>query len=110
MTAAEQLAAAIARVIEETAEKIAARGQASPDASLTTVQVAQLLGYHRSFVLRLAKARPPVLKSDGEGRGRRYRPADVEDFRRRLRAANGRIWDVEKMTGRTEGRAATAAH
>jgi hypothetical protein len=96
MTAAEQLAAAIQRVIEETAEKMATRqAPSAPAGSMRTKDVAAIIGYSRRFVNQLAAA--GVLKSDGEGRGRRFRPEYVEDFRRRLKVANGRIWDVERM-------------
>lgn len=111
MTAAEQLAAAIQRVIEEMAEKISARqAPAAPAGAMKAKEVAVILGLSPRFVNQLAAA--GVLKSDGEGRGRRFRPEYVEDFRRRLKAANGRIWNVEALRRptTTEGRAATAAH
>ncbi len=100
MTAAEQLAEALQRVLDEAVSKMAAKLEAAkrPDASLTCKEVAKIIGYHPSFVLRLARG--GILKSDGEGRGRRYRHAYVEDFRRRLQGAGGRIWDLEKMMGR----------
>jgi hypothetical protein len=110
MTAAEQLATAIQRVIEETAEKIAAAQAPAPTGgSMKTAEVATILGFSPRFVLQLARAGD--LKSDGEGRGRRYRPEYVEDFRRRLKAANGRIWDVEALRRptTTEGSGATAS-
>jgi hypothetical protein len=102
MTAAEQLAAAIQRILEEAVERSAARLEATrrPDASLTCKQAAEILGYHPTFVLRLARS--GVLKSDGEGRGRRYRVEYLEDFRRRLQRAGGRIWDVDQMMGRRD--------
>lgn len=110
MTAAEQLAAALVRVIEESLAKVNAPAIApSIPASMRTKDVAVILGLSPRFVQQLARA--GVLKSDGEGRGRRYRLEYVEDFRRRLKAANGRIWDVEAIgRPRAEGRAATAAH
>jgi hypothetical protein len=108
MTAAEQLAAAYQRMLEEVVEAAIAKRDAMrrPAASLTCKQVAEILGYTPSFVLRLAKSE--VLKSDGEGRGRRYRPEYVEDFQRRLKAKGGRIWDLDEVMGGAG--AATAAH
>jgi helix-turn-helix protein len=100
MTAAEQLAEAIQRVLDEAVEKMAAKLEAAkrPDASLSCKEAAKILSYHPTFVLRLARS--GILKSDGEGRGRRYRVEYVEDFRRRLKAAGGRIWDLDVMMGR----------
>ena len=94
VTAAEQLAAALARIIEETIEKSLAAREAArrPEASLTAKEAGKILGYHPNTIRRLAVS--GVLKSDGEGKARRYRVSYVEDFRRRLAAAGGRIWDL----------------
>jgi hypothetical protein len=109
MTPAEGLAAAISRVIEEAVEKMAARqAPAAPTGSMKTKDVAAILGLSPRFVLQLARG--GYLKSDGEGRGRRFRPEYVEDFRRRQKAAKGRIWDVERVRRPATTSEATASH
>lgn len=89
MTAAEQLAAAIQRVLDETVDR-ALNGHAA-DASLRITAAGKLLGFSPSYVLRLCKE--GVLESTGEGRRRRIPMSSIVAYRKRARSGRERVQD-----------------
>lgn len=79
MTAAEQLAAAIQRVIEEAVDRIA-NGHAA-DASLTMTAAGKLLGFHPAHVSKLCVE--GLLESTGKGRARRVPMSAITAYKNR---------------------------
>lgn len=98
MTPAEQLAAAIQRVIDEAVDRIA-NGHAA-DASLTMTEAGKLLGFHPAHLSKLCVE--GQLESTGTGRARRIPMSAITTYKLRHKNTRRKTMDFG------ESRAATA--